>query len=95
MVIPERKQKHDITRGQASLAKMTSLRGKLTAPACHPTKFVNKPFSLQTLVLTTQRVAPLLEHSANVGIVQSLGFESPLHYEAEMNRKAGLISAML
>jgi len=27
--------------GQASCAKMTSLRGKLTASACHPTKFVN------------------------------------------------------
>jgi hypothetical protein len=29
-------------RGQASWAKMMSLRGKLTAPVCHPTKFVNK-----------------------------------------------------
>jgi hypothetical protein len=29
-------------RGQASWAKMTSLRGKLTAPACHLTKFVKK-----------------------------------------------------
>jgi hypothetical protein len=29
-------------RGQTSWAKMTSLRGKLTAPACHLTKFVNK-----------------------------------------------------
>ncbi len=29
-------------RGQASWAKMTSLRGKLTAPPFHPTKFVNK-----------------------------------------------------
>jgi hypothetical protein len=29
-------------REQASWAKMMSLRGKLTAPACHPTKFVNK-----------------------------------------------------
>jgi hypothetical protein len=29
-------------RGQASWAKMTSLRGKLTALACHLTKFVNK-----------------------------------------------------
>jgi hypothetical protein len=29
-------------RGQVSWAKMTSLRGKLTALACHPTKFVNK-----------------------------------------------------
>jgi hypothetical protein len=27
-------------RGQASQAKMTSLRGKLTALACHPSKFV-------------------------------------------------------
>jgi len=29
-------------RGQASSAKMTSLGGKLTAMACHPTKYVNK-----------------------------------------------------
>jgi hypothetical protein len=29
-------------RGQASWAKMMSPRGKLTAPACHPTKKVNK-----------------------------------------------------
>jgi len=28
--------------GQARWAKMMSLRGKLTAPACHPNKFVNK-----------------------------------------------------
>jgi hypothetical protein len=29
-------------RGQTSWAIMMSLRGKLIAPACHPTKFVNK-----------------------------------------------------
>jgi len=29
-------------RGQANLAKMTSLGGKLAALACHPTKYVNK-----------------------------------------------------
>jgi hypothetical protein len=29
-------------RGQVSWAKMTSLRGKLTAPVCHLTKFVIK-----------------------------------------------------
>ncbi len=29
-------------RGQASWAKMTSLRGKLTAQACDLNKFVNK-----------------------------------------------------
>jgi hypothetical protein len=29
-------------RVQASWAKITSLRGKLTALACHPKKFVNK-----------------------------------------------------
>jgi hypothetical protein len=29
-------------RGQAGWAKMTSLGGKLTALACHPTKKVNK-----------------------------------------------------
>jgi hypothetical protein len=28
--------------GQAGWAKMMSLRGRLIAPACHPTKFVNK-----------------------------------------------------
>jgi hypothetical protein len=28
--------------GQASWDKMTSLGGKLTAPVCHLTKFVNK-----------------------------------------------------
>jgi hypothetical protein len=39
----ERKVKNMTSvRGQASWAKMTSLRGKLTEPACHPTKFVNK-----------------------------------------------------
>jgi len=29
-------------RGQASWPKMMSLGGKLTAPACHPTKYENK-----------------------------------------------------
>jgi hypothetical protein len=29
-------------RGKASWAKMTSPGGKLTAPACHPTKKVNE-----------------------------------------------------
>ncbi len=42
LVIPECKQKMASVRGQASLAKMTSLRGKLTTPECHPTKFLNK-----------------------------------------------------
>jgi hypothetical protein len=42
LVIPECKQNMMSLRGQASWAKMTSLRGKLTVPACHPTKFVNK-----------------------------------------------------
>jgi len=36
-------------RGQASLAKMTSLGGKLTALACHPTKRVNKAEELTYL----------------------------------------------
>ncbi len=36
------KQKMTSFRGQASWAKMTSPGGKLTAPACHPTKKVNK-----------------------------------------------------
>jgi len=31
-----------LLRGQARWAKMTSLWGKLTVPACHLTKFVNK-----------------------------------------------------
>jgi hypothetical protein len=43
--------------GQASWEKMTSLGGKLTGLARHPTKFVkklsNKPFSLQTLLSIT------------------------------------------
>ncbi len=55
LVIPECKQNMMLLRGQASWAKMTSLRGKLTAPACQPTKFVkklsNEPFSLQTLII--------------------------------------------
>jgi hypothetical protein len=29
-------------RAKARWAKMMSLRGKLTVPACHPTKFVKK-----------------------------------------------------
>jgi hypothetical protein len=42
LVIPEFKQNMMSLRGQVSWAKMISLREKLTAPACHPTKFVNK-----------------------------------------------------
>ncbi len=42
LVIPECKQIMMSLRRQDIWAKMTSLRGKLTAPACHPTKFVNK-----------------------------------------------------
>jgi hypothetical protein len=42
LVIPECKHNMTSLRGQASWAKMTSLRGKLTALAWHPTKFVNK-----------------------------------------------------
>jgi len=38
-------------RGHANWAKMTSLRGKLTPPVCHPTKFVNK--SVQGTFLST------------------------------------------
>ncbi len=41
-IIPECKQNKISLRGQASWDKMTSLREKLTVPACHPTKFVNK-----------------------------------------------------
>jgi len=36
-------------RGQASSAKMMSLRGKQTALACHPTKRVNKAEELTYL----------------------------------------------
>ncbi len=39
-VIPECKQNKMSLRGQASWDKMTSLRGKLTVPTCHLTKFV-------------------------------------------------------
>ncbi len=42
LVIPECKQKHDITQGQAGWAKMTLLGGKQTALACHPTKYKAK-----------------------------------------------------
>jgi hypothetical protein len=42
LVIPECKQNMTTLRGQASWAKLMSLKGKLTAPACHPTKYVNK-----------------------------------------------------
>jgi len=38
----ECKQNMTSLRGQASWAKMMPLKGKLTAPACHPTKFINK-----------------------------------------------------
>jgi hypothetical protein len=40
--IPECKQNMMSFRGQASWAKVISLGGRLTAPACHPTKYVNK-----------------------------------------------------
>jgi len=60
LVIPEGKQNMMSLRGQASWAKMMSLRGKLTAPACHPTKFLtklrNEPFSLQTLLKTKKSI---------------------------------------
>jgi hypothetical protein len=42
LVLPECKQNITSLRGQAGWAKMMSLGGKLTALACHPTKFVNK-----------------------------------------------------
>jgi hypothetical protein len=42
LVILECKRKMTSLRGQASLAKMMSIGGKLTALACHPTKYVNK-----------------------------------------------------
>jgi hypothetical protein len=42
LVIPEFEHNMMSLRGQASWAKMTSLRGKQTALVCHLTKFVNK-----------------------------------------------------
>jgi hypothetical protein len=42
LVIPECKQNMTSLRVQASWAKMTSLRGKLTTLVGYPTKFVNK-----------------------------------------------------
>jgi len=42
LVIRECKQSMMSLRGQARWAKMMSHRGKLSALACHPTKFVNK-----------------------------------------------------
>ncbi len=42
LVIPECKQNMMPLRGQTSWPKMMSLGGKLTAPACHTTKYVNK-----------------------------------------------------
>ncbi len=50
----EHKQNMMSLKGHISCSKMTSLRGKLTALACHPTKFVNK--TLQTLVLSPKNV---------------------------------------
>jgi hypothetical protein len=43
------KEKVTSFRGQASWAKMASPGGKLTAPACHPTKKVNKAEELTYL----------------------------------------------
>ncbi len=42
LVIPECNQNMMSLMGEASWAKMMSLRGKLIALACHPTKYVNK-----------------------------------------------------
>ncbi len=42
LVIPDCNQNMTSPRGQPRLAKMMSFRGKLTALACHPTKFLNK-----------------------------------------------------
>ncbi len=42
LVIPVCKQNMTSLRGQASWAKMTSLRGKQAALVCHLTKYVNK-----------------------------------------------------
>jgi len=40
--MPECKKNMTSLKGQASWAKMKSLRGKLTAPVCHLTNFVSK-----------------------------------------------------
>jgi hypothetical protein len=42
LVIPDENKEMISFRGQAGLAKMVSLEGKLTALVCHPTKRVNK-----------------------------------------------------
>jgi hypothetical protein len=47
-------------RGQASWAKMTSLGGKLTALACHPTKKVNKA---EELTLLSTKIAAIYTFS--------------------------------
>jgi hypothetical protein len=63
---------------------MTSLRRKLTALACHPTKFIskasNKPFSIETLI--TNYLQRLLTRNC-LKVIKSL--------KAWMERPAGLI----
>jgi hypothetical protein len=53
LVIPDENPNITSFRGQASLAKMTSLGGKLTALASHLTKRVNKAEELTYLSLQT------------------------------------------
>jgi hypothetical protein len=52
-------------RGQASLAKMMSLGGKLTALACHSTKRVNKAEELTYLSTNIVKDLELIPYSQN------------------------------
>ncbi len=45
--------------GQASLAQMTSLGGKLIALACHPTKRVNKAEELTYISINIGTYTPI------------------------------------
>ncbi len=63
-------------RGQASWAKIMSREGKLTAPACHPTKKIiklsNEPISPQTLYLVVTKVTftmSVLVDKMSVGVL--------------------------
>jgi hypothetical protein len=60
------KQKMTSFRGQGSWAKMMSPRVKLTSPACHPTKRVNKAEELTYL-------------STNIGTTQFLTIGTSKH----------------
>jgi hypothetical protein len=57
LVIPDVNKTMTSFRGQASSAKIESLRGKLTALACHPTERVNKA---EELTFLSSNIAMLL-----------------------------------